>query len=377
MTYTTSLNAEIIRLQDLRSYNIIDSLPEEELDEIVEIASLICDTPIALITMIEEDRQWFKAKKGLAICETSREDSFCKYTLTRPKEIMVVNDSLLDERFINNPFVIGDPSVRFYAGVPLETPDGNILGTLCVIDHEPKEITENQKKSLKLLAKRTMDHLNMRKMVNDQKKTIKTSAANLKVLTDNVPGGIFQLRMNTTGDLKFDFLSAGIKKLHPSIDLAEWQKDPKVGYSVIHPEDLPGFLKSLETSYKTLEIWQHEYRAKSRNGYKWHMVKAKPERAFDGSVVWSGSFQDIHAHIEYQDAMEQISFDISHVLRRPVTNLVGLINMMEDEKSINQIVWNEYSDYIQTVATELEKFTRDLNDVYEKKKEIISGNTSR
>ena len=75
--------------------------------------------------------------------------------------------------------------------------------------------------------------------------------------------------------------------------------------------------------------------------------------------------------------MEQISFDISHVLRRPVTNLVGLIKMMEDEKSIDQIVWNEYSEYIQTVATELEKFTRDLNDVYEKKKEIISGNTGR
>ena len=110
------------RLQELKSYKILDTLPEKELDELAEIASVICDTPISLVSFIDEKRQWFKARKGIEAQETPREDAFCQHTLQTPKEVLVVNDPLNDERFKNNPLVLGNPHIRFYAGAPLETP---------------------------------------------------------------------------------------------------------------------------------------------------------------------------------------------------------------------------------------------------------------
>lgn len=362
------------RLEDLKSYNVLDSSPEEELDELAEIASLICDTPISLITMVDNKRQWFKANKGLKINETPREFSFCQHALHKPKEVLVVNDSHNDKRFKDNPLVTEDPKIRFYAGVPLETPSGNVLGTLCVIDNKPKKISENQEKALLLLGKKAMDFLNVRKIVQNQNLKIESNAEKLKKLTDNIPGGIFQLKMTPKGEMKFEFLSQGMQRLHPSINLAEWKENPEIGYDLIHPEDLPSFIESLNQSYENLSLLYNEYRITSESGVKWHFVKAKPEKLEDGSVIWYGSFQDISNHREYESAMEQIAFDISHVLRKPVTNLLGLTSLIENEKKLTEQNIREYSEFIHSVARELDQFTRDLDKVYRKKLELIVGN---
>ncbi|WP_127845182.1 GAF domain-containing protein [Psychroflexus aestuariivivens] len=370
------MKSENNRLEDLKSYKILDTNPEDELNELAEIASLTCNAPISLITFIDKDRQWFKAKIGLDIPETSRSHSFCQHTLNKPKEVFVINDSLKDDRFKDNPLVINQPNIRFYAGVPLETPDGNVLGTLCVIDHKPHTISKNQEKVLQILSKKAMDYLNTRKIVLNQKNKIDSNTENLRKLTDNIPGGIFQVRMNLDGELKFDFLSEGIKQLHPNVDLAEWKKDPAIGFQLIHPEDLPQFFESLKQSYKNLTEWYNEYRLNSEDD-EWHMVKATPEKLKDGSVVWYGSFQDITSHIEYEKTMEQIAFDISHVLRRPVTSLLGLTSLITNEEDLNKINIHEYSENIQEVANELEKFTKDLNDIYHKKREKITDRSKR
>lgn len=362
------------RLEELISYQILDSLPEIELTELTELASLICDVPISLITLLDGERQWFKANIGLSVSETKQEDSFCQHALHNPKEVLVVNDSHSDIRFKNSPLVQGDPNIRFYAGAPLETPNGNVLGTLCIIDTKPRTISANQKKALQILAKKVMEFLNTRKILLQQKDEIKVNVERLKKITDNVPGGIFQMRMSAEGKLSFDFISEGMLKLHPAITAQQWQHSPDIGLTIIHPEDLDNFKNQLFESFQNLSILHIEYRVRTGDKYIWHSVDGKPEKMDDGSVVWYGIFSNINNRIEYETYMEQISFDISHVLRRPVTTLLGLNYLIESEENITQSKLLEYVGYIKTVSIEMETFTRNLNEIYLKKKSMIMGN---
>jgi PAS domain S-box-containing protein len=149
------------RLEELRKYSILDTEPESVFEDMVNLANFICKTPIAAISLVDERRQWFKAITGVDAKETSRDVAFCAHTILRD-ETMIVPDALLDERFHDNPLVTGETNIRFYAGVPLATPTGRHLGTLCVIDHEPRELTAEQFKALKTLTDSVMAHLNLR-----------------------------------------------------------------------------------------------------------------------------------------------------------------------------------------------------------------------
>lgn len=121
------------RLEALRALLILDTPPEERFDRIVEFAAAEFDIPIALISLIDENRQWFKARTGLGVCETPRDISFCGHAIHCDK-VLVVPDARVDERFVDNPLVLGEPYIRFYAGAPLIMPDGQAIGTLCLID---------------------------------------------------------------------------------------------------------------------------------------------------------------------------------------------------------------------------------------------------
>lgn len=151
------------RLKALSEYSILDTLPELEYDDITQLASQICGTSISTISLIDENRQWFKSKVGLGVNETTREISFCGHAIVEPDKIFTVKDSRLDERFQNNPLVIGEPHVIFYTGVPLISPSGFALGTLCVIDDQPKELNQDQLKSLKSLANQVVSLFELRK----------------------------------------------------------------------------------------------------------------------------------------------------------------------------------------------------------------------
>ncbi len=161
------------RVAALRSYGVLDTPPEPDYDELTRLAAQICHVPIALISLVEEDRQWFKAKIGLAATETPRETSFCAHVVAAPAAgVLVVPDALLDPRFSDNPLVLDGPQIRFYAGAPLVTHDGWTLGTLCVIDQRPREITPDQLHALEILRRHVVNTLELRRLVGRQNAVI-------------------------------------------------------------------------------------------------------------------------------------------------------------------------------------------------------------
>lgn len=135
---------EAARLEALRQYKILDTAPEEAFDDLTALSAHICEAPIALITLVDTDQQWFKSKVGLTVAETSLDDSFCAHVTLQP-DLFTVRDALKDECFADNPLMTSEPCIRFYAGAPLVTSEGYALGTLCVVDHVPRELSSEQK----------------------------------------------------------------------------------------------------------------------------------------------------------------------------------------------------------------------------------------
>ena len=150
------------RLKVLWQYEVLDTVPEEVFDDLTELAARICEAPIALISLVDEKRQWFKSKVGVTLNETSRDLSFCGYAITQP-DLFIVPDATRDKRFAGNPLVTSEPKIRFYAGAPLITPDGHALGTLCVIDKVPRELRLEQKQALRILAHHVVSQLELRR----------------------------------------------------------------------------------------------------------------------------------------------------------------------------------------------------------------------
>jgi GAF domain-containing protein len=155
---------EAARLEALRQYEILDTDPEESFNDLTRLAAYICDTPIALITLVDEHRQWFKARFGLRQRETHRDLSFCAHAILQDGPL-IVPDALNDERFKTNPMVTSEPRIRFYAGSPLISPEGFKIGTLCVVDNKPKELTPKQIAALKMLGNQVITQLDLRREI--------------------------------------------------------------------------------------------------------------------------------------------------------------------------------------------------------------------
>lgn len=163
MTKATIHPKEKERLALLDSYSILDTLPEKDYDNLTQLAAEICQTPISLITLLDDKRQWFKSHYGLEASETPIEDAFCAHAITGDDPIFTVENAKEDIRFKDNPLVTGNPNIAFYAGIPLKNANGLPLGTLCVIDNKPRTLTQSQKESLDILSEQVINLLELRK----------------------------------------------------------------------------------------------------------------------------------------------------------------------------------------------------------------------
>lgn len=157
---------EMARMAELERYEILDTAPERSYDDLLAIAAAICDTPMGSVTLVAGERQWFKSRLGLAAEETSRDVAFCGHAILKPEDMLIVPDTLLDERFHDNPFVTGEPKIRFYAGAPLVM-NGQATGTFCVMDNRPRQLTPFQKQAMIGLSRQAAALLELRAAIRD------------------------------------------------------------------------------------------------------------------------------------------------------------------------------------------------------------------
>ena len=174
------------RLANLREYAILDSLPETAYDDLVTLAAEICQTPVAQISLVDADRQWYKAEYGIRVPggQTARQDSFCSYTILNKVDPLIVSDLRADARFRGNRFVTGDPRVVFYAGVPLCSPEGHALGTICVLDQQPRTMTPGQVSALQRLSRQVVQLLELRRSLATSQRRLREREYAYRLLRD-------------------------------------------------------------------------------------------------------------------------------------------------------------------------------------------------
>ncbi len=272
---TQKMDHEANRLEELRKYNILDSLTEEDYDDITFLASTICNVPVALISFVDEGRQWFKSHTGVSISETSREYSFCSHAIASADEIMIVQDSRLDERFRNNPLVTGDPGIVFYAGIPLVNDSGYGLGTVCVIDMQVRTLSEAQVKALKVLSKQVMHLLELRKMNHELellRRQLETRNKDLEqfamvvshdikspltsvLLANDMLESDFHAELGNDGIRLVSISNKSVNKIKSLVDgiLSYYQKEDT--HDLYQEIDLPAFFESFTNTVYSPRKW--------------------------------------------------------------------------------------------------------------------------
>jgi PAS domain S-box-containing protein len=352
---------EAARLAALRETGVLDSGAEAAFDDIVRLAAQFCRTPIALLSLVDSDRQWFKARVGLELEELPREVAFCAHAICGPGAL-VIPDAASDPRFAANPIVTSEPNVRFYAGVPLVTADGHALGTLCVIDHAPRELTAEQLGALRVLAHHATALLELRRRTSaldranrelrreaaereaaesgreellarerGARSSAEESERHYRFLAEAIPQQIW----TATPDGALDYLN------RQTLDYFALSEAKLLGWGwqeVVHPDDLPQALDRWTRSLVSGETYDVEFRLRraADGEYRWHLGRALPMRDAGGNIVkWFGTNTDIDDQKRLyriaQDAnraKDEFLATLSHELRTPLTSIMGWAEML-------------------------------------------------
>jgi signal transduction histidine kinase len=296
---------ETSRLLALQSYEIMDSGQELRYDDIALLASRICRTPMALITLINEDRQWFKSKIGLDGTETPRQHAFCAHAILDADKVLTVADARLDARFATNPLVTGVPHIRFYAGAPLVSDEGHALGTLCVIDREPRHLEPDQKDALLALSRQVMALMEERRTsaaLRGAMQALARSETLFREAYENAPIGIALVQELTRTTFQ----------------------------ALTHPEDLESDLilvrKMLAREIRTYQI---EKRYLHRTGHAvWALLNVSLVWDKQRPLYFISQIQDITERKNIERGKAEFLTMVSHELRTPVTALRGALGIL-------------------------------------------------
>jgi signal transduction histidine kinase len=332
---------EAQRLDRLRRFGVLDTLPQEAFDHITALASAICGTPIALISLIDHDRQWFKSRVGLDVPQTPREVAFCSHAILHPQDILEVTDATTDERFRDNPLVNEAPDIRFYAGMPIVTDDGFALGTVCVIDRQARQLDERQRQSLRSLAKLVLNLLEREELHQAKLAAQAQVAQQQAALQTSVALASLDLKAFVGPDLVYRYVN--------QCYLDHWNKKPEdiVGRSLVDLIGRDAYQAAVQP-HVDKALQGHEVNHESLVdfpviGPRWMKVTYLPARNNAGDIIgvvirWhdihtirarEATLQDTVNLLEHK-ALEQQRFIhiVSHDLREPIntiTNFTGLI----------------------------------------------------
>lgn len=367
---------EAERIKALKSYNILDSECEEIFDGITKLAISICNVPIGLISLIDENRQWFKSRQGLSATETPRDTSFCVHAINQ-SEIFYIEDATMDDRFKDNPLVTGDPEIIFYAGKPLVNKNGYALGTLCVMDKKPRKLSELQLNQLNLLADQAIFLIESR--INIKK--LEETFSFLNKLAKNMPGMIYTFQLFPDESSCFPYASEMIEVLY-EIKLKDVLHDSSKFLARIHPDDIEKVLRSIKVSAESLTKWNYEYRIISPTaGIRWHSGSANPEKKENEGVIWHGYISDI-TELKNQEtfivnsqkmaSLGEMASGIGHEINNPLAIIqanasllieqlnVGHVPKEDVLSTLNKI--SETSDRIDRIVKGLRSISRNAND---------------
>jgi PAS domain S-box-containing protein len=278
---------EAARLAALREYRILDTDPEQAFDDLTSLVSSICGCPVALVSIIDEKRQWFKSRVGLGATETARESAFCAYTILG-SGVMVVPDATRDERFCDNPLVVSDPGIRFYAGAPLVTTDGHALGSLCVIDRKPRDLTSGQKGALEILARQVSILLELRRSST----RLGQWADIMPQLSEQSNDGFWMVSVNPE---QVHYVSPAVERIW-GLPAERFYQDSRSWSAGIHPDDRSRVHKAWADCLEgRVSRFAQEYRVVRPDGStSWVMDVGSPIRNEAGAIVrFSGMLTDI------------------------------------------------------------------------------------
>ncbi|MEA5138363.1 PAS domain S-box protein [Arcicella rigui] len=361
-------SSESIRLSVLKELRILDTPPEQDFDDIVTLASQITGASIALVSLMDTDRQWFKAKIGIDFCEVSKNDSFCQYLVREEKTINVV-DATQDERFSNNPFVVGPPYVRFYTGVPIASVDGLILGSVCVLDPSPIVLSEKQVKSLEILARQAES------LINKKSALIKSESI-LSTYVNNTLDSIILIDLDKN---IIDCNKVFIERVRKILNKELIKGDTVYNYTPlsIHPIIDESIQKAFSGQEVKLEIFIPF--PNFPNWYKTLLIPIKNSyEEITGVVI---TLTNITEQKEYEKQLQSLNRELSfHQTNSPLA-------VIKWDKGLTVCSWSEQAENIfgwsadEVVGKSINKlnmiFEKDIESVLKNSELMLSGKISR
>lgn len=342
MNKLTNVVSEAVRIKALEDLRILDTLPEAFYQDMVTLAASICNTPICAISLVDKERQWFKASVGLKLRETPRDISLCTHTILSD-DIMHIPDSHADSRFADSPLVKGETNFRFYAGAPLIVVEGIHIGTICVMDHVPRELTDVQKQALRIIARQVIEQIGLSRKLKELEESqtlIRDQKIQLDTITENIPGAIYQCELTAQNQLRVKYLSQGARRLFQLKDETSMSNFGDFSKKTIHPLDQETFETKLTNSAKNFAGFQWEGRLKGGNGtYNWVRLTSTP-RMIENVLNWDGIIIDINYEKTLEDeihrerrhtaealktsAFGKLATRLAHEINNPLAIIKGL-----------------------------------------------------